>query len=89
MRKLGTFILAFALVGVPSLSYADVLWIPMPTKVEMFKKLMLEKGIDLYGTDDSDGHVENHGTKIKVVTNFETNQEHLDVVLECALQARR
>lgn len=89
MRKLGGLIVVLAILGSPSLSYADVIWIPMPTKVKMFKKLMKERGLDLSGTDEADGHVEDHGTKIKIVTHRWMEMDELDKIKEAAVLARR
>ncbi len=82
-------LIATMIVAAP-LSYADGIIVPMSTKVGMFKKLMMEKGMDLYGRDNSDGHVEDNGSKgIKVITNTSVTDEQLEWIKECAVKAVR
>jgi hypothetical protein len=72
------------------LSYADGIVVPMSTKVGMFKKLMKQKGMNLYGRDNSDGHVEDNGSRgIKVITNLSVTDEQLEWIKECAVKAVR
>lgn len=71
------------------LALADVIWIPMSTKVGKFKAEMMERGLDLYGNDDSLGHVEDYGTKIKVVTHRWMTDEELELIKDAALASRR
>lgn len=73
----------------PTLSYADGVIIPMSTKVNMFKKLMKEHGIDLSGEDDADGRVEDYGTTIKVYTNKPLTLDELEIIKQAAYEARR
>ena len=61
----------------------------MATKVGQFKKECMDKGLDLYGHDDSDGHVEDNGTKIKVVTNRWMEQNELDIIMDAAVASKR
>jgi len=76
------------LVAVP-ISHADGVIIPMSTKVKMFKELMLERGMDFSGEDDSDGHIEDYGTKIKIYTNKPVTLEQLELIKDAAYLARR
>jgi len=71
------------------LALADVVWIPMPTKVGKFKKECKEHGLDLYGQDDSIGQVEDFGTKLKVVTHRWLEQNELDIIMDAAVASRR
>lgn len=71
------------------MSFADVIWIPMATKVDKLKLELKEHGIDLYGTDESDGYVENLGTKIKIVTNRWMEDDEMELIKEAAVNARR
>lgn len=81
-------LIATMLVMAP-LSHADVIWIPMPTKIEKFKEVAKEGGLDLYGTDESDGFVEDNGTRVKVVTYRWVEADELEVLQRAALEARR
>lgn len=81
-------LIATMLVAAP-FAFADVAWIPGSIKVEKFKQLMLDRGMDLSGGDEADGLVENFGTKIKVVTYREVTIEQLDMMKEAATLALR
>lgn len=90
MRR-GVAILAVfvaTLVASP-LALSDVIWIPMSTKIEQLKADLLDKGINLSGSDDSDGHIENYGTKVKIVTNRWMEDHEMQMILEAAVNARR
>lgn len=88
--KLGAIIaVLIATLVAPTLSYADGVIIPMSTKVNLFKKLMKERGMDLSGEDDSDGHVQDYGNEIKVITNRPVTLEQLDKMKEAAYLAVR
>ena len=76
------------LVATP-LSFADGIWIPGSIKVEKFKELMLERGMNLSGSDDSDGAIEQFGTKIKVVTYKPVTEEQLNLLKEVSILTLR
>lgn len=69
---------------VAPMSFADVAWIPGSIKVERFKEEMAKVGMDLSGTDEADGLVENFGTKLKVVSYRSLTIEQLDQLKEAA-----
>lgn len=71
------------------MSLADVIWIPVSTKVEQMKEELRENGLDFYCSDESDGCVENLGTKIKIVTNRWMEDDEMELIKEAAVNARR
>lgn len=77
------------LLGATSISYADGVIIPVSIKVERFKELMKEKGMNLYGGDDADGEVQNNGTAIKVITYRPVTLEQMDLIREVAFKTVR
>lgn len=72
-----------------AICYADGVVIPMPTKVEAFKKQMLEKGMNLYGGDEADGEIINNGTSIKVITYKPVTMEQMELMKEIAFKTVR
>lgn len=78
-----------ATMVVAPMSFADVAWIPGSIKVEQFKEEMMARGMDLSGTDDADGLVENQGTRLKVVTYGELTMEQLNDLKEAATKSLR
>lgn len=72
-----------------SMSFADGVIIPGSIKIEEFKKVMKENGMDLYGDDESDGFIENEGNKIKVVTYKSVTMEQLEMMKETAFKTVR
>lgn len=91
MKRMGVMILAgfIATMFVAPMSFADTVWIPMPTKVEKFKEIMEKHGMDLYGGDEADGYIEDFGTKIKIVTIKWLENDDLEKIKEAAFLARR
>lgn len=88
---MGKVIVGIAILSMafPISLFADVVWIPMPTKVGEFKEIMREKGMDLSGSDNAEGFVEDHGTKIKVVTYGTLSNKQLDDMKDAAFLAAR
>jgi len=86
-RVVITIAVFIATMMVATLSFADVIWIPMATKVEKFKEECKLGGLNLYGGDESDGFVEDNGTKIKVVTYSWMEDEQLDLIMRSAVTA--
>ena len=76
-------------VGSTTISYADGVIIPASVRVEAFKKQMKENGIDLYGTDDSDGTIENLGTQMKVITYKPVTSQQLELIRIYAIKNAR
>lgn len=72
-----------------SIAFADGVIIPLPIKVESFKKEMKSLGMDLSGDDDADGYVENLGTSIKVITYRPVTIEEMDLIREAAIKTVR
>lgn len=66
------------------MSFADGIVIPGSIKLNEFKRLMKERGMDLSGTDNADGMIESGGNKIKVITYQPVTLEQLDLMKEVA-----
>lgn len=77
------------LLGSTSIVHADGVVIPVSTKVEQFKELMLENGMNLYGGDDADGFIEDYGTKIKIITYKQVTIEQMELMKEAAFKSVR
>ena len=78
--------MATAIVFSTSIALADGVIIPGSIRVEEFKKLMNERGMDLSGSDDSDGYVENGGNKIKVISYAPVKMEKMELMKEIAFE---
>lgn len=78
-----------ATLATAPLSFADGVIIPGSIKVERFKQLMKEHGMDLYGGDDADGEIQNSGTKMKVVTYKPVTLEQMETMKEVATLSLR
>lgn len=91
MKRMGAMITAglIATLIVAPMSFADGVMIPGSIKVGQFKKLMKDRGMNLYCGDESDGAVEEGGTQIKVVTYQPVTEKQLDDMKEAALLSLR
>lgn len=85
MNRIVGGLICLAIIGSPTISYADGIIIPRSIKVGEFKKDMKNMGLDLYGRDDSDGEVINMGTSIKVITYAPVTPEKLDLIRKASL----
>lgn len=68
---------------------ADGVIIPGSIKVEQFKEEMKSLGMDLYGTESSDGEIQNKGTEIKVITYKPVTIEQMDWMKDAAKKSVR
>jgi len=84
MNKILVGLIGLSLLGSTSIVHADGIVIPVSIKVESFKKEMKSRGMDLFGSDDSDGHIDNLGTSIKVITYRPVTTEQMDLIKEVA-----
>lgn len=91
MKRMGGVVLVvlIATMTIPSMSFADVVQIPGSIRVGEFRKFMKNAGMDLSGKDESDGMIENQGTRIKVVTYQAVTMEQLDLMKEAATKSTR
>lgn len=89
MKKIAVGLMVLMIMGSTVISYADGVVIPVSIKVEAFKKMMKEKGMNLYGGDEADGFVEDSGNKIKVITYKPVTMEQMDLMKESAFKAVR
>lgn len=74
------------MLSLPSISYADGVVIPGSIKVEAFIKDMKEHGMDLSGSDSSDGYVDSLGNSIKVITYKPVALEQMELMKEVAFK---
>ena len=89
MNKILVGLIVGALISSTSICFADGVIIPGSIKVEAFKKEMKSHGMDLYGTDNSDGEVENKGTQMKVITYKSVTPEQLELIKDIATKTVR
>lgn len=71
-------------MGSTAISFADGIVIPVSIKVEAFKREMKEKGMNLYGFDNSDGEVQNSGNRMKVITYKPVTTEQMELIKQVA-----
>lgn len=81
--------MTLSVLSLTTISYADGIIIPMSIKVEQFKKEVKEKGLDLYGSDSSDGEVQNLGTSMKVITYRPATLDELDLIKDVSFKTVR
>jgi len=73
-------------MGATAISYADGIVIPCSIKVSAFIKDMKQHGMDLSGSDDADGEVQNSGTSMKVITYKPVTPEQMDLMKDIAFK---
>lgn len=86
MNKIVVGVLVLLMMASTTICYADGVIIPGSIKVKAFKKEMKKYGFNLDGEDDSDGYIENYGTKIKVITYKPVTLDDLEVIKKVAFE---
>lgn len=81
--------LTIILLSSTSIAHADGVVIPVSIKVNAFIADMKEHGMDLSGSDYSDGKIEDSGTTIKVITYRPVTIEQMDLIKDAAFRNRR
>lgn len=89
MNRIVVGLIGLMLVGSTAISYADGVIIPVSINTDDFKKEMKDKGIDLYGTSESDGFIEDKGNQIKVVTYKPVTIEQMELMKEVSFRTVR
>lgn len=84
MNKITVGLIVVALMGSTVISYADGVVIPFSIKTDAFKKEIKSRGLDLYGTDKSDGEIQNNGTSMKIITYKPVTSEQMDLMKDVA-----
>lgn len=84
MKSIAVVLIVGALMGSTAISFADGIVIPVSIKVEAFKREMKEKGMNLYGFDNSDGEVQNSGNRMKVITYKPVTTEQMELIKQVA-----
>ena len=85
-RVLGLLI---TFLGLSMSTYADEINIPFSVKNECFKEIMLSKGYDLAGTDESWGESGFKEGTFKVISYKQASIDDLNVIKDCAFDCAR
>ena len=89
MKNIVVVGMASLFIFTTTMTYADIIHIPRATKVKQFVEESRRLGLDLSGSDESDGFVNDRGTEIEIVTYRNMTLEELEIIKESAFKAVR